>query len=72
MSFRKITILTEDWTVVLLGFIAIFIALGGYIAPIPSYGWKEGSELFEKVLTASNLISISVLWFFFYLFFLAV
>lgn len=51
---------SEDWVVVILGFLIIGIALFGFILPVPSFGWKNSDELFSKVLTASNLGIIAV------------
>src|SRR5689334_18426772 len=48
--------LTEDWTVVILGFLIIFISIGGLVLQVPAYGWKTSEDLFQKVLTGSNLL----------------
>ncbi|MEA5461996.1 putative sulfate exporter family transporter [Arcicella sp. LKC2W] len=59
MSNQKSTFtLTEDWTVVVYGFLIIFLSLIGLKIPNPSFGWKDSAELFEKVLTLSNLTTI--------------
>jgi uncharacterized integral membrane protein (TIGR00698 family) len=47
--------LHEDWVVVVLGFLIIGITLFGFILPVPSFGWKNSSELFSKVLAPANL-----------------
>jgi uncharacterized integral membrane protein (TIGR00698 family) len=52
--------LTEDWAVVLLGFSIIFLFIGGLIFPAPSYSWKNGSDLVEKVLAVENLVRILI------------
>lgn len=63
MSNQKTTItLTEDWTVVVYGFLIIILTLIGLKIPNPSFGWKDSSELFEKVLTVSNLTTIASLF----------
>lgn len=50
--------LTEDWTVVALGFLIIVISLSGLIIPVPTLKWANGSELTEKVLAGSNLLKL--------------
>jgi uncharacterized integral membrane protein (TIGR00698 family) len=50
--------LDEDWAVVLLGFIIIFLFVGGIMIPAPVYKWNNGQELSETVLGADNLIKI--------------
>ncbi|MES2520150.1 MAG: putative sulfate exporter family transporter [Bacteroidota bacterium] len=59
MSNQKSTFtLTEDWTVVFYGFLIIGLTLIGLKIPNPTFGWKDSSELFEKVLSVSNLLNI--------------
>ncbi len=62
----KKSILTEDWTVVLLGFLIIGVALLGVKIPSPSFGWESTSDLSEKVLTAGNLIKLGQIFLFTY------
>lgn len=50
--------LTEDWTVVILGFSIILITVLGFLLPVPSFGWSNSSELFNKVLSIENLQKI--------------
>lgn len=50
--------LTEDWTVVILGFSIILIAVLGFLLPVPSFAWSNASELFEKVLSIENILKI--------------
>lgn len=60
MSNQKSTFsLNEDWTVVVYGFLIIILALLGLKIPNPSFGWKDTSELFDKVLIISNLLNIA-------------
>jgi len=50
--------LHEDWAVVILGFIIIFIFLGGLIIPAPSFKWGSGQDLTETILSSGNLLKI--------------
>ncbi|MBA4849940.1 YeiH family protein [Emticicia sp. BO119] len=58
-STKKIT-LTEDWTVVILGFSIVLLAISGFLLPIPSFGWSNSTELFTKVLSIDNLQKIII------------
>jgi uncharacterized integral membrane protein (TIGR00698 family) len=58
--------LTEDWTVVLLGFLIIGLALTGIKIPSPSFGWESTSDLTEKVLTVGNLVKLAQIFVFTY------
>lgn len=49
--------LTEDWAVVVLGFIIIVLAVMGLSIPTPNYKWADGTSL-GKLLSASNLQSV--------------
>jgi uncharacterized integral membrane protein (TIGR00698 family) len=50
--------ITEDWAVVLLGFLIIGLSLSGAIIQIPTYSWSNDTELLSKVFTATNLVAI--------------
>lgn len=63
----KKNLLTEDWTVVLLGFIIIGVALLGVKIPSPSFGWETTSDLTEKVITAGNLVKLGQIFVFTYI-----
>ena len=54
--------LTEDWTVVVFGFLLIALALFGVKVPSPAFGWKDSTELFEKVLTTENFAKIATVF----------
>lgn len=56
MSSSKRT-LSEDWTVVVLGFMIIFLAVWGLAVPAPSYGWANGSD-FAALFSATNELSV--------------
>ena len=48
-------LLSEDWAVVLLGFLIIAIALFGFILPVPAFGWKTTRDLTTGVFSSGNL-----------------
>ncbi len=52
--------LSEDWTVVILGFSIILLAVFGILLSAPSFGWSNTTELFEKVLSIGNLQKILI------------
>ena len=54
-------LLHEDWTVVVLGFAIIIVCILGFIVvPVPAFGWKNTSDLAEKVLSPSNLATVGI------------
>lgn len=55
MTSNKFT-LHEDWAVVVLGFSIIILSLFGLVLAVPSFGWSSLTDLFEKVLSGSNLL----------------
>ncbi len=52
--------ISEDWIVVLLGFLIIVAFLSGTIVPAPVFGWKDQDQLFSTVLSASNVVKIGL------------
>jgi len=58
-SPRKFTI-HEDWVVVILGFLIIFLALGGVKPLTPSFNWNNAEELKDKVFSTANLSILGV------------
>ena len=58
-SKGKGILMTEDWAVVVLGFLIILLTIGGLVIPVPGFDWRNGEELLSKVLTASNLYSVA-------------
>lgn len=58
--------LTEDWTVVVLGLLIIVLSLTGLLIPAPSFGWKDGHELFTNVFEVKNGGTILAQFFFTY------
>lgn len=55
MSEQKKIFIHEDWTVVILGALIILLSIAGLALEVPTFSWSNSSELFEKVLSASNL-----------------
>jgi uncharacterized integral membrane protein (TIGR00698 family) len=55
MPATKQSLLSEDWSVVLLGFLIIAISLFGFILPVPVFSWKNTEELATKVFSVPNL-----------------
>ncbi|MFT4031963.1 MAG: putative sulfate exporter family transporter [Siphonobacter sp.] len=51
-------VLTEDWSVVVLGFLLILLAIAGFAAPIPTYQWDSAGGLLHSVLSSKNLFRI--------------
>ncbi|HZY81355.1 MAG TPA: putative sulfate exporter family transporter [Cyclobacteriaceae bacterium] len=60
--------LNEDWAVVWLGFLIVAVVLYVYVVPVPSFGWKDSSEIGSKILTASNLTAIVIQFVFVFIF----
>lgn len=52
--------LTEDWVVVLLGFLIILLFLIGIVFPAPAYSWAGGNDLSNKILSSDNLSAIGI------------
>lgn len=57
---RKRITVHEDWTVVILGFMVIVLALAGIQSPVPSFGWSSGADLSGKVFSTENLTKIGL------------
>lgn len=53
---------SEDWTVVVFGFLIIGLYLLGFKIQPPSFGWSDTADLFGKVLTIKNLTNIFALF----------
>jgi uncharacterized integral membrane protein (TIGR00698 family) len=54
--------LSEDWTVVVFGFLIIGLYLLGFKIQPASFGWSDTADLFGKVLTVKNLTNIFALF----------
>lgn len=50
--------LHEDWAVVVLGFVIIFLFLAGVVIPAPEYKWSGVNDLITTVFTSGNLMRI--------------
>lgn len=59
LSSKYIFKMSEDWTVVLIGFAIIFMILGGIVVPVPSFSWKNSEDLFSKVLSLDNFSNLA-------------
>ena len=55
---KQATALSEDWIVVLLGFLIIGISLFVFVIPAPSFSWKNAGDLAGKIGTSENLLAI--------------
>ena len=55
MSEQKKLSIHEDWVVVILGGLIIFLSVVGLLLAVPSFGWDSFEELTSKVLSGSNL-----------------
>ncbi|TKC01426.1 YeiH family protein [Pedobacter cryotolerans] len=56
MQAKTKFLLTEDWTVVVLGFLIIILSLSGLIVPVPALKWVNVTELIDKILSLANLL----------------
>lgn len=52
--------LSEDWGVVVIGFLILAFLLSGITLLAPSFGWKDSSELVTKVFAGGNLVKIGL------------
>jgi uncharacterized integral membrane protein (TIGR00698 family) len=50
---------TEDWAVVILGFLIIILSLAGILVPVPAFSWSGGQDLITNVLSSGNLMAIA-------------
>ena len=66
---KKLFSFHEDWIVVILGFLIIFVTLSGLVLPVPVLNWNNTTELFSTVLSAKNIQVI--LWQFLFVFVVA-
>ncbi|MFT3701994.1 MAG: putative sulfate exporter family transporter [Agriterribacter sp.] len=55
---KKSFVLTEDWTVVALGFLIIIAAIAGLRFTPPAFNWATGADLTDKIFSADNLTKI--------------
>ncbi|MBK5278488.1 MAG: putative sulfate exporter family transporter [Bacteroidia bacterium] len=52
--------LTEDWAVVIVGFLILVISIVGFILAAPVYSWNNTVELTSVVLSSKNLLLILI------------
>lgn len=52
--------LHEDWTVVILGFATIFLAIVGFIVFIPAFNWSNSTDLYANVFATGNLRAVGL------------
>lgn len=50
--------ITEDWTIVILGFLLIGLSLSGVKISAPAFSWNNSDELMHRVLSFDNLLRI--------------
>lgn len=67
LSTQK-SFLTEDWTVVVLGFAIILLLVVGFLIPVPKFGWKSVDDLFTTVFAVDNIVKIISQFFFVFVF----
>lgn len=58
LTEKKGIVLHEDWTAVVLGGITILLSLLWFIIPTPSFSWKDGHDITEKIFASENLVKI--------------
>lgn len=58
----------EDWVIVFIGFLIIALAVSGLVIPVPTFSWKDTSDLSDKVFSATNLIRMGMQFLFLYIF----
>ena len=63
--------LTEDWSVVVLGFAIILLLVVGLLIPVPQFGWKSFGDLFTTVFAFGNIVKIITQFLFVFLFAIA-
>lgn len=52
--------LHEDWTVVILGFTTILLAIVGFIVFIPAFNWSNSTDLYANVFATGNLHAVGL------------
>lgn len=60
MTEQNKILIHEDWTVVILAALIIILSIAGLVLEVPAFGWSNSFELFEKVLSATNLSIIFI------------
>lgn len=63
---KKTSVLTEDWSAVVIGFFIIVVTVFGLRLAAPAFKWADASGLVSGVLSAENFLKILVLFLFVY------
>lgn len=56
------TILTEDWTAVVVAFAIILIAIAGFRPSLPTFNWGDGAAIGKLVYDGNLWINLVILW----------
>jgi uncharacterized integral membrane protein (TIGR00698 family) len=65
---KQRTLISEDWTVVILGFLIILLALAGVKITAPAYTWNTFEDLSAKIFSSSNIALFGIQLAFVFLF----
>ena len=58
LSNQRRIYVSEDWAIVILGFLLIALTVAGVKINAPSFNWSNSEELFTKVLSVDNLLKV--------------
>ncbi len=58
MSFISKKVITEDWTVVILGLGIVLLALLNVVIPKPTFSWDDMTVLQDKIFSIKNIYAI--------------
>ncbi|WP_423148189.1 YeiH family protein [Rubrolithibacter danxiaensis] len=60
------TTLSEDWVVVVIGFLIILLTIAGFKTLLPSFNWSGTADLASQVFSTQNLLAIAAQFLFIY------
>ncbi|MCH5686023.1 hypothetical protein LWM68_18275 [Niabella sp. W65] len=63
---KKSSVLTEDWSAVVIGFFIIVVTVFGLRLAAPTFKWADAPGLLSGVLSAENFLKILILFLFVY------
>ncbi len=66
MNMKKSSVLTEDWSAVVIGFFIIIATVFGLRLVAPTFKWADATGLLSGVLSAENFLKILILFLFVY------